>query len=154
MTQIWNESHFDLIWKYTSDHFLADINGCHGINHWKRVELNGLIIAQHTGADETVVRLFAPFHDAMRKSDNMDEGHGAKAAELVTRLRNNLFTLDEARFELLYYACKHHADGTLSTNPTVGTCWDADRLDIWRVNADPEALYMSTVCGKKLAKKY
>ena len=44
-------------------------NNCHGSNHWARVEANGLILAQKTGADLVVVRLFGLFHDSRRETD-------------------------------------------------------------------------------------
>jgi len=35
--------------------------------------------------------------------------------------------------------------------PAIGTCWNADRLDIGRVGMPPSAQYMSTVAGKDMA---
>jgi hypothetical protein len=34
-------------------------DGYHGVYHWARVWENGLRVAEHNGADEEVVRLFA-----------------------------------------------------------------------------------------------
>ncbi|MBB6018173.1 hypothetical protein HNQ04_003450 [Deinococcus radiopugnans ATCC 19172] len=31
------------------------------------------------------------------------------------------------------WACKHHASGQTTDEPTLGACWDADRLDLPRV---------------------
>jgi hypothetical protein len=41
--------------------------------------------------------------------------------------------------------------GGISNNPTVGTCWDADRLDLDRVGISVDASYMSTEEGRKLS---
>ena len=38
-------------------------------------------------------------------------------------------------------------DGTI----TIGTCWDADRLDLGRVGVIPSVDFMSTHAGKKAA---
>lgn len=149
-----NVIHFDLLWQYVALEFKEDINGCHGLSHWKRVEKYGLRIARHSGADETVVRLFALFHDAMRINNDVDEDHSMKGAELVADLRKVLYTLNDTRFELLYNACRFHTDGHVSEDTTIGTCWDADRLDMWRVNMQPDERYMSTERGRKLAGRY
>ena len=44
----------------------------HGIEHWKQVERNGLLLATETGADITIVRLFALFHDSKRADDGFE----------------------------------------------------------------------------------
>jgi uncharacterized protein len=54
----------------------------------------------------------------------------------------------------LFEACRYHADGYISDEPTIGTCWDADRLDLWRVHVQPDARHMNTKRGKELARRY
>jgi uncharacterized protein len=44
------------------DSYALPVRGDHGIVHWARVMENGLRIAQATGADHEVVRLFGLFH--------------------------------------------------------------------------------------------
>jgi uncharacterized protein len=46
---------------------------------------------------------------------------------------------------------RYHTSGLTSPDPTIGTCWDADRLDIGRVGITPCGHYMSTVAGKDVA---
>jgi uncharacterized protein len=46
---------------------------------------------------------------------------------------------------------RRHAEGHTSDDPTIGVCWDADRLDLGRVGMRPRARYMSTAAGRKLA---
>jgi uncharacterized protein len=142
--------HFDILWKYVTDNFEADVSGIHGLQHWKRVELYGRLISTHNGADEDVVRLFAIFHDSRRITNNRDTDHGARGAILAKKLRGNLYELDDARFSLLSYACKWHSDGKLSNNSTIGACWDADRIDLNRLEIIPDAEFMSTEYGKQL----
>jgi hypothetical protein len=52
--------------------------GSHGLTHWARVLENGLRLAPATGANVTVVALFAVFHDARRLNDGRDPGHGER----------------------------------------------------------------------------
>ena len=41
-----------------------------------------------------------------------------------------------------------HADGTVSSDPTVGACWDADRLDLPRVGITPRPELFSTEAAR------
>ncbi len=41
-------------------------DGIHGVNHWARVFENGLRLAEQTGADIEIVKLFAVLHDSKR----------------------------------------------------------------------------------------
>ena len=45
---------------------------------------------------------------------------------------------------------RHHTGGRTSDDPTTGTCWDADRLDIGRVGIIPHQRYMSTEPARRL----
>lgn len=118
--------------------------GTHGLPHWGRVLENGLRIAGETGAHPELVALFAIFHDACRVNEGWDRGHGRRGADLAARLRGEVFELDDARFELLYFACAHHTDGLTEGDSTVLACWDADRLDLGRVRITPDPARMAT----------
>ena len=124
--------------------------GPHGVVHWARVATNGQRLAESTGADVEVVTLFALFHDARRVNDHIDHGHGLRGAELARTLRGTLVHLDDARFELLYEACRLHTDGHTDGDATLRTCWDADRLDLGRVGITPEPRYLATEAGVAL----
>lgn len=108
--------------------------GEHGVTHWARVLENGLRIAKAIGADGEVVALFAIFHDARRVNQRRDDGHGERGGALARSLRGSLINLDDVRFELLYEACRVHSNGQPTEDPTIAACWDADRLDLGRVN--------------------
>lgn len=124
-------------------------HGVHGLAHWGRVAENGLRLAFQTGADRTVVALFAVFHDARRVHDGDDGGHGLRGAMLASELRaTHLDPLNDEQFDLLYEACAHHTDGRTDADPTVQTCWDADRLDLARVGITPAARYLCTAPAK------
>jgi uncharacterized protein len=67
----------------------------------------------------------------MRRHDGDDPDHGSRGAMLVAELRcAGLLELEDDRARLLELACRTHTDGTTSSDPTVGVCFDADRLDL------------------------
>jgi uncharacterized protein len=140
------------LWQHIMGQFECDLKSVHGPEHWRRVERNGLVLATRTGAVVEVVRLFAVFHDSRREHDGSDNTHGARGAAFATRLRGTWFDLPEEHFKLLHYACTWHTHGQLSNDPTIGTCWDADRLDLDRVCITPKPDFMSTDFGKEIAR--
>ena len=117
-------------------------DGIHGITHWARVLENGLRLTEQNGADPEIIALFAIFHDCKRQNESRDEGHGKRGADFAYSLRRDLLSLDDNRFDLLYYACSHHTAGRTEGDITVRTCWDSDRLDLYRVKiiTDPNRL--------------
>ena len=119
--------------------------GIHGIYHWARVWENGLRLAESSGADVTVVKLFSILHDARRRNENRDHQHGLRGAEYARSLRGEYFELGDREFELLYVGCRDHTDGSVELNSTIQTCWAADRLDLPRVGItiDPDRLGMN-----------
>ena len=133
-------------------HFSLGVHSFHGPNHWRKVELNGRRLSQVNGADETVVRLFALFHDVERCSEGYDPEHGRRAASLVLDLHGDVFKLADSQLEILVEACSFHNDGFTSSDLTIGTCWDADRMDLPRVGIVPDPDLMSTDAGKQFAK--
>jgi uncharacterized protein len=143
---------FDRLWQNVTEQFPLDARSIHGPWHWRRVEKNGLALAaETTGADITIIRLFAVFHDSRRTNEFTDHEHGLRGGELAQVLRGQLFNLNDARFATLFYACAWHERGRTSDDPTVGACWDADRLDLPRVSITPDPMLMSTAAGKRIA---
>jgi uncharacterized protein len=118
----------------------------HGDLHWRTVGANGLWIADTVaGVDRHVVFLFALLHDAMRENDFRDPEHGPRAAVLARQLHvEGAISISESQLEVLTYACHEHTNGLVSDDPTVGACWDADRLDLPRVGAVPRPELLST----------
>lgn len=147
-----NDRQFTDLWQHVSAQFRCGLDSIHGPSHWKRVEATGLLLASRTGADISVVRLFALFHDSQRVNEVTDHGHGLRGAELATSLRGRLFEVTDEAFDRLQDACAGHTDKQQSTDPTVGTCWDADRLDLGRVGILPSERFMSTEFGKEIAR--
>jgi uncharacterized protein len=123
----------------------------HGLAPWERVRENGYALASATpGADREVVRLFALFHDSMRVNDGHDPDHGRRGSALARELAR-LLPLEHLQLEHLTTACDGHTDGFVSDDPTVGACWDADRLDLPRVRIQPEARLLSTAAARARA---
>jgi uncharacterized protein len=134
--------------------FKLDIKGIHGLPHWQRVAQRGALLAVDTGANVKVVTLFAYLHDACREDEDEDPGHGQRGADHASSLtRLGQLGLDATEFALLHDAIKYHSDGTLSKDPTIGTCWDADRLDLWRVGITPAPRFLSTDAAKAMLKR-
>ena len=140
------------LWEIVTAQFPLGIHSIHGPRHWKRVKKNGLMLAKETGADETIVELFSMFHDSRRENENIDDGHGARGAELAKSMKGIYFDLPDHSFEILLEACRDHTNGKSTSNITIATCWDADRLDLPRVGIIPEPGRMGTAPGRRLAR--
>ena len=123
----------------------------HGPAHWHRVVQNGVWISRRSGADERVVRLFGWLHDSKRGNESSDPGHGRRGAEFAASLRGDVFDLPDDEFETLVFACTWHTDRDRSDDVTVGSCWDADRMDLGRVEIVPNSQFMSTAFGRAAA---
>lgn len=122
--------------------------GIHGISHWARVLENGLRLADLTGANKEIVRLFSLLHDSKRINESIDPGHGLRGAEFAKTLRGAIFDLNVQEFDLLFEACAYHTDGRTEADVTVQTCWDADRLDLIRARISPDPKYLCTSAAK------
>lgn len=124
----------------------------HGPWHWEKVEKNALTLAKTTdGADEVVAQLFALIHDTKRENENDDPEHGHRSAAYAEELfKQGKLHINDSQLKVLMEACKYHNDGQITDDPTIGVCWDADRLDLTRVGIIPNPELLSTKSGKKL----
>ncbi len=138
----------ELIYAILSEYTLPR-DGIHGLSHWARVMENGLRLAKLNGADKEIITLFAIFHDCRRQNEGRDDGHGIRGGDFAKTLRGSLLTLNDKRFDLLYYACAGHTDGKTEGDITVQTCWDSDRLDLNRVKITTDPKRLCTVEAKK-----
>ncbi len=123
----------------------------HGDRHWRRVAAAGLeLLGEEPAADRTLVFLFALFHDCRRRHDGHDPRHGERGAALARELLDGEpYRVSEERMDLLEFALVGHDDGRTSEDPTVGVCWDSDRLNLWRVGLMPTPALLSTPAAKK-----
>jgi uncharacterized protein len=122
--------------------YTLPLDGIHGIAHWARVLETGVRLAEVTGANIEVVQLFAVLHDSQRVTEETDPSHGIRGASFAAELRGELFDLSDDDFDLLFVACVGHMDNPTDDDPTVQTCWDADRLDLGRVGARIDPLWL------------
>lgn len=130
---------------YIKQTYALHWNGLHGWAHWVRVYENGMRLAQLNGANQTVVQLFAFTHDMARQSDGADYEHGPRAAGRIRdELQGRFIHLDPAELELLTQAVQLHTRGLTQAEITVQTCWDADRLDLWRAGIMPSEKRLCT----------
>jgi len=122
----------------------------HGPAHWANVWRIGRHVSAFTkGSDPDVVELFALIHDHCRENETDDPGHGPRAAAEVDGLLADVgIELTADQLKKLKYAMKKHDRGEVSTDPTIGACWDSDRLDLIRVGIVPVAKYLSTAFAK------
>jgi uncharacterized protein len=141
-------------WRMLARRVLAgyrlDSQGIHGPRHWLRVRANGRALAAMTpGADAQVVELFALLHDGCRHDEGHDLVHGARAAEATLALADDgVLDLASDRLLALAKACRWHEHGKVSDEPTIGCCWDADRLDLSRLRRRPQARLLSTTAAR------
>ena len=122
----------------------------HGETHWKLVAQCGLRLSQEVeNCDARVVLLFAVFHDAMRFDDGDDWEHGQRACHLVHRMNtdNQLF-LSHGQAYVLATACLLHNRRVPCAHPTIGTCFDADRLNYPRGGTSLDTTQLSTCAAK------
>lgn len=137
------------------DEFPLGPESIHGPKHWERVEKNGMALAKSTGADPLVVTLFSLFHDCRREKDSHDHNHAWRGARRALELHGELYELTPAQLETLVYACEYHMarltsrDLTSGDRATIGTCWDADRLDVYRVGIWPDVDRLSSEAAKQ-----
>jgi uncharacterized protein len=144
------EQSWERLWTLVSEQFPLGQDSIHGPEHWIRVEANGLLIASESGADITVVRLFALFHDSRRENEFTDPDHGRRGAFLAKSLLGHELHLDARRIDLLMEACEGHTDIMHHPDPTIATCWDADRLDLPRVGITPDPKFLNTARAKAM----
>jgi uncharacterized protein len=126
----------------------------HGPRHWKCVALTGLQLAIRDPAiDLLAVFSFAQLHDCQRVGEYGDPGHGPRAAEITrTAIAAGQvpgFEPSSERAHKLVHAIHDHTTAAATDDPTVGACWDADRLNLWRVGTQPSIEYMSTTPARE-----
>ena len=122
----------------------------HGVHHWQCVAWTGLQLVKDVPCcDLAVVFLFGLFHDSMRLNDWGDPEHGQRGGLLARHLHGQYYEVSPAQLDLLQAACDGHTNGHTSPDPTIGVCWDADRLNLWRVGLRPDPAYLSTASAKR-----
>jgi len=136
--------HGSLAGRILRDYRLA-LRGIHGPAHWLRVMEYGSRLAAKTGADAKVVGLFGLLHDARRRADRHDSGHGPRGAAYARQLaEEGVLVVSGPELQVLCRACEGHTAGLNPSDVTIGTCWDADRLDLHRFGWTIDPLQLNT----------
>jgi uncharacterized protein len=125
----------------------------HGPAHWRCVAEVGLRLCDQTpGADRVVVFLFGLLHDSRREDDGRDIDHGRRAAKFVLELQaDGMLALPDETLRKLHNACAGHVDQKQNGDPTIGTCWDADRLNLCRLSIEVRPEFLSTSAAREPA---
>ncbi len=139
--------------------FGLNINGIHGLSHWKRVRDLGFHLVNFSWIsppegrswNQEFVGYFAFLHDSKRENDGRDPDHGLRAAKYARELaKKGLLPLWDDQLEQLCYACEHHSNPEAkSDNILVKICWDADRLDLGRIGITLDEKYLHTDAAKE-----
>lgn len=90
-------------------------------------------------------------HDARRRHEGVDPGHGGRGADFAATLRGTLIHLSDAEFALLRTAGADHTKGLIDADTTIQTCWDTDRLDLGRVGTVPDPSRLCTDAAREPA---
>jgi uncharacterized protein len=122
----------------------------HGEAHWRAVAYSALGLAPRVaGADALIGLLFGLLHDSQRIHDGGDPEHGPRAARLAQALyEEGLLPLELPRLRTLVDAIDRHTAGRRSNDPTIAMCWDADRLNLWRIGMRPSPAFLSTAAAR------
>lgn len=142
---------FDRLFAAATGRFALGEYSIHGPTHWRRVERNGVRLAESCGVNPVPVRVFALLHDSCRENEMHDPEHGPRAADFARTLRkSHLESIEDSVFEQVCVAMTGHDRGKVTDDFLIGCCWDADRLDLGRVGITPDARFMSTPLGRSL----
>ncbi len=131
------------------ENFRLNWHGVHGVSHWARVRLNGLLLAKESGAIPRVIEYFAFLHDSCREGEGFDPEHGLRAVDFARSIRSRCIDLNDQEFELLLESMAEHTHGRGHEDVTVATCWDADRLDLARVGIVPDPRRLLTRMARR-----
>jgi len=142
----------DELSNYLIGQFKLDINGIHGISHWRRVRRNAHWIAEEMreSPDLEVCDLFAFIHDSCRQTEDADAGHGERAANLALDLHGSFFDIGQDRLALLTEAISIHQEQMHHPEMTIKVCHDADRLDLGRIGITPDRRYLNITASRNL----
>lgn len=135
---------------FSASRWPDDLGTTHGVEHWDRVARFGRMLYQE-GVDMNVVLAFAYLHDSERKDNAEDIEHGKRASLLINKIRETeLRTLSDEQIVKLKRACELHTTEHRTGDLTIGTCFDADRMDLLRVGIMPAPKRMATKRGAEL----
>ncbi len=135
--------------------FVRHANGIHGIGHITRVLLWTQLLAKMVEAEgmsvnNNVLGWAASIHDTQRLNDSVDENHGDRAADWITK--NPQLLTSGIPAERVACLCRWHvpADSRIpDMTDELKVFKDADALDRWRIG-DLEPAYLRTESAHRL----
>jgi putative nucleotidyltransferase with HDIG domain len=124
--------------------------GINGVEHVRRaVHFAGLLAQVECPGQVEVVVLGASLHDVGRlpgrthqEETLLNLDHGERGAEIAARILERHFPEHDPA--IICEAVALHARGLVSSNPIIGSIWDGDRLDLFRLKADVRTDLFST----------
>ncbi len=134
----------EVIAKIFNDFQLEVEEGIHGFFHWARVIENGLTLCDLNNANKNIIIAFGIFHDCKRENDDEDPEHGYRGGQIL-REYSKFINLTEEEIEKAAIACEDHTHEQNHNDLDIATCWDSDRLDLFRVGIYPEEEYLNTI---------
>lgn len=139
--------------KLIQSQFRFPLTSIHGILHWEHVEAIGSHLAAFVEADLEVITLFAYIHDACRFNEEFDPQHGERSSQLAKDLfKSKFIQISTRQLKDLTVACQFHSQKRVKPeNITIATCWDADRLDLWRIGITPNPNYLFSGLAKNVS---
>ncbi len=132
------------ILKEIIDNFYLDLdNGVHGIDHWTRVLINGIQLSERNkNINKNIIIAFAFFHDIKRTVEDKEPEHGYNGGRYLLKYKYKI-NLTKEELNTCYEACVDHTNVKNHTDINIGACWDADRLDLYRVGVMPDLDYLN-----------
>jgi uncharacterized protein len=123
----------------------------HGELHWRAVAEAGMSIAATGGGCPRVALAFGMIHDCKRLNDDWDPEHGERASGWASGSKTLRNLLGKEGQEAVARACLDHEKGKITEDPVIGSCWDADRINLWRVGITPNRSFFSVLKGEEFA---
>jgi len=122
----------------------------HGISHLRRVSILSGRLASTVGEDVEMAVVMGFLHDCARRDDKSGDDHARDSAILARRLLKRFYPHLDA--ERMCRAIARHADGEVSDDMLFGCLWDADRLELKRINREIDLELLSTETARRLAR--
>ena len=134
-----------------ASHYRHHAHPLHGWPHALGVAAAGArILEAGCEADPAVLLAFAILHDSQRRHEGHNPEHGSRARAIAYELAGKSHWLSRNQLLLLGAALAEHDRGLTTDDPTIGACWDADRLTLPRVGICPNPALLSTAAARAL----
>lgn len=136
-----------IIMEIFKDYNIKTRDSLHDLYHALRVIENGFIISDFNKSNRTIIVIYSIFHDiySWKCSDRIKASE--ESANLIIKYRDHINATDE-EINKAFTACLNVYKSKKSDDLDIGSCYDADMLDLIRKNIYPEQKEMNTKIGK------